>query len=77
MSSDLAEMGARLEEAVRRVATSSMTPLELYQCYEMTAIQILDSQFHNFTGDALQNYLMRYLEQKRGELDVSEDELDN
>lgn len=75
MSSDLAEMGARLEEAVKRVATASMTPLELYQCYEMTAIQLLDCHFHQFTGDALQDYLMQYLEQKRGEIGVTEAEL--
>lgn len=74
-SSNLAEIGARLEEAVQREANTSMTPLELYQCYEMTAIQILDSQFHQFPGDALQDYLMRYLEQKRGELGVAETEL--
>lgn len=75
MSSDLAEIGARLEEAVKRVATASMTPLELYQCYEMTAIQLLDCHFHQFTGDALQDYLMQYLGQKREELGVTEAEL--
>ena len=74
-SSNLAEIGARLEIAVRRATNASMTPLELYQCYEMTAIQILDSQFHQFPGDALQDYLMRYLELKRGELGVAESEL--
>lgn len=75
MSSDLAEMGVRLEEAVQRVANTSMTPLELYQCYEMTAIQLLDCHFHEFPGDLLQDYLMQYLADKRGELGVSEAEL--
>lgn len=75
MSSELAEVGVRLEEAVQRVANASMTPVELYQCYEMTAIQILDSDFHQFEGDTLQDYLMRYLELKRGELGVTEAEL--
>lgn len=75
MSSNLAEVGVRLEESVQRVANTAMTPLELYQCYEMTAIQILDSDFHQFEGDTLQDYLMRYLELKRGELGVTEAEL--
>lgn len=75
MSSELAEVGVRLEKAVQRVANTSMTPIELYQCYEMTAIQILDSEFHQFKGDALQDYLMQYLLEKRGELGVAEADL--
>ena len=75
MSSELAEVGVRLEEAVRRINNSSMTPLELYECYEMTAIQLLDSNFHLYPGDTLQDYLMQYLIDKRGELGVNETEL--
>lgn len=75
MSSELAEVGVRLEEAVRRINNSSMTPLELYECYEMTAIQLLDSNFHLYPGDALQDYLMQFLIDKRGELGVNESEL--
>jgi hypothetical protein len=61
--SNLAEVGARLEEAVRRLPSVD-TPLEKYQQYEMIAIAILDSEHDNFEDNKdgeFTDYLLYYL----------------
>lgn len=73
---DLTEVSARLEEAVARVADDSYTPLLLYQCYEMTAIGILDSEAHQHDEGVLRAYLLGYLSAKLRELGVDPSELD-
>jgi len=65
---DISEVGARLEKAVKPHIEESMTPQEIYDLYEMTAIQILDSEFDDWFGDDLQIYLESYLECKEKEL---------
>ena len=63
----LAEVGARLEAVAAlpgRVADSA----EIYERYEMVAIQILDSEHGDFDQGALQDYLRGYLALKRMEL---------
>ena len=67
----LAEVGARLEEAV---SGDTSTPQELYERYEMLAIQILDSEFDNYADGILEEYLLGYLNSKRLELGLSEDD---
>ncbi|WP_432472081.1 hypothetical protein [Amphritea sp. HPY] len=64
----LAEVGARLEKAVKTLPGKPASPTEQYERYEMTAIQILDSEFDDFEPNALEEYLMQYLKHKRLEL---------
>jgi len=65
---DISEVGARLEKAVARLSGDCDTPQQLYDLYEATAIQILDSEFDDFLEGELENYLMEYLERKRKQL---------
>lgn len=68
---DISEVGARLEKAVEPLIEDYMTPQEIYDLYESTAIQILDSEFEDWFGDDLQIYLEGFLEQKERELKTS------
>jgi len=75
-SCNLAEVGVRLEEAVKRVSDDTYTPLLLYQAYEMTAIAILDSEHENWPEGVLCRYLMAYLSEKRRELGLLPSQLE-
>ncbi len=66
----LAEVGARLEKAVLATSSEANTPVETYERYEALAIQVLDSECFDFAGDALQDYLMAYLQLKALELGI-------
>ena len=57
----LAEASARLEEAIKASSGDCHTAQELYDCYEMVAIQILDSNFEAFPDGELELYLRGYL----------------
>ena len=72
---DIHEVGKRLEAAVYPQISESMSPMEIYELYEQTAIQILDSEFDNWFGDDLQIYLESYLEgvEKRLGVDLNFD----
>lgn len=61
----LAEVGARLEETVRSLPGDGH---DLFDRYEMVAIQILDSEFPDFAPGLLEHYLSAYLDLKRLEL---------
>ena len=68
---DLAEVGARLEEAVRSHPDGDLYDARrLYQSYEMVAIAILDSEFIDYAPDELRAYLAHFLESKRNELSL-------
>ncbi|KEA63902.1 hypothetical protein ADIMK_1919 [Marinobacterium lacunae] len=60
----LAEASARLEEAVMNASIVIETPTDLYDLYEMTAIQILDSNFDAFPDGVLEGHLRSILEEK-------------
>jgi len=66
----LAEVGARLEEAVRSLPGDGhdLEAPDLFDRYEMVAIQILDSEFPDFAPGLLERYLSTYLDLKRLEL---------
>jgi len=68
MKSSLSEAGIRLEKAVLAIHDPPTDNLELYERYEMTAIQILDSEFNDYPEDDLYHYLLNYLERKRSQL---------
>ncbi|MBR9890000.1 MAG: hypothetical protein GYB20_20150 [Oceanospirillales bacterium] len=57
----LPEASARLEEAVKASSGDRHSAQDLYDCYEMVAIQILDSNFENFPEGELELYLRGYL----------------
>ena len=61
----LSEVSARLEKAVIATSADSHTNQELYDCYEMVAIQILDSEFEAFPDGELELYLKGYLDALR------------
>jgi hypothetical protein len=71
-----AEVGARLEEIVTDLLGEEADPLQRYLHYEMIAIEILDSEFDNYTEGVLETYLQGYLSQKRLDLGVDEEDLD-
>ena len=58
---DLPEVGARLKEAVERLAAARPVDDRL-QLYEEAAIAILDSEFMNYPEGQLEAYLMNYLQ---------------
>ncbi len=64
----LAEVGARLEKSVMALSSEDLSPTELYELYEMIAIQILDSYFMDYPEDDLESYLKAYLYLKELEL---------
>lgn len=68
----LAEVCARLEEAVSRISGDPASPQDLFDRYEMTAIQILDSEHGHFEPDVLQEYLLNLLHQRQKELGLAD-----
>lgn len=64
----LAEVGARLEKAVERIPGSPTSAQDVFDRYEMTAIQILDSEFTDFGTNVLEEYLRTLLHLKKLEL---------
>lgn len=64
----LSEATARLEEAVRHTSLDIHTPTDLYELYEMTAIQILDSNFDYFEDGVLEEHLRTILNEKSRQL---------
>jgi hypothetical protein len=66
----LAEVGVRLEEAVSASPCHATNAVELFDRYEEVAIQILDSEFTEFTPGALQEYLQTLLYLKQLELNL-------
>ncbi|EED35721.1 hypothetical protein NOR51B_1668 [Luminiphilus syltensis NOR5-1B] len=66
----LAEVGARLEEAVALLPGCPGSPQDLYDRYEMIAIAILDAEFAEHPPGVLEAYLMAYLRLKELELGV-------
>ena len=67
---NLAEVSARLEETVSSLPVRATNAAELFNHYEEVAIQVLDSEFSNYTPGALEEYLQTYLYLKRLELDL-------
>ncbi|EED30560.1 hypothetical protein NOR53_556 [gamma proteobacterium NOR5-3] len=67
----LAEVGARLEEAVALLPGSPSSPQDLYDRYEEMAIAILDAEFDEHPPGVLEAYLMAYLRMKELELRVT------
>ena len=66
----LAEVGARLEETVRGLPGDGH---DLFDRYEMVAIQILDCEFPDFAPGLLERYLAAYLHLKQLELGITRD----
>ena len=58
---DIAEVRARLEEAVAALPGEPADPAESFERTEQVAIQILDSEFEDYPPGALQELLMSYL----------------
>ncbi|TCO73692.1 hypothetical protein [Chromatocurvus halotolerans] len=72
----LAEVGARLEEAVALLPGEPDSPQDLYDRYEEMAIAILDSEHADWPAGLLEEYLMLWLQIRRLELGVSEVEVE-
>jgi hypothetical protein len=64
----LAEVGARLEEAVSGLPGEPADASDHYDRYEQVAIAILDSEHSDFIPGELQEYLETVLYKKRLEL---------
>lgn len=64
----LAEVRARLEEAVSGLPVRATDPADLIDQFEEVAIQILDSEHEAFIPGELHEYLETYLYLKRLEL---------
>jgi hypothetical protein len=64
----LAEVGARLEEAIALLPGYPDSPQELYDRCEMVAIAILDSEHADWPEGLLQKYLMLWLQLRQMEL---------
>lgn len=60
----LSEASARLEEAIMKASIDIETPMDLYELYEITAIQILDSNFLYFEEGVLEEHLRTVLQEK-------------
>ena len=67
---NLAEVRARLEEAVAGLPGEPADAADLYDRYEQVAIQILDSEFADYPAGLLQEYLMTLLYLKQLELNL-------
>tara|TARA_R110001592_G_scaffold254940_1_gene518475 strand:- start:9150 stop:9392 length:243 start_codon:yes stop_codon:yes gene_type:complete len=65
---DLAEVRTRLEEAVAGLPGEPADAAKLFDRYEQMAIQILDSEFGDYTPGELQEYLMTLLYLRQLEL---------
>ncbi len=59
--SELTEVAARLENSYLAFPETDDLQ-EMYDRYEMLAVQILDSEFESFRDQSLQYYLMGYLQ---------------
>jgi hypothetical protein len=57
----LAEVGARLEEAVTHLPGDPDSPQDLYDRYEAMAIAILDSEHAEWPEGVLEDRLLDYL----------------
>ena len=68
----LAEVRARLEDAVAALPGEAATPQELYDRYEMVAIEILDSEYLSYPEGELERYLREYLVERRRELGLDD-----
>ena len=66
---NLAEVGAHLEEAYNSLPGEPSTKAEQYETYEMLAIQILDSEYMNYSEGVLEEYLLQFLKLKQDTLD--------
>ncbi len=66
----LAEVRLRLEDAVAGPPAPGTNAADLFDRYEEIAIQVLDSEFSNYTPGALEEYLQTYLYLKQLELDL-------
>ncbi len=66
----LAEVGARLEEAVSLLPGEPADPAETFDRYESVAIAILDSEHTDFTPGLLEEYLQTLLYKRQLELDL-------
>ncbi len=64
----LAEIGGRLEETVRGLSGDPADCQEVFDRYEMVAIQILDCQYMDFPSGELQQFLEDFLRNKQLEL---------
>lgn len=62
MKRRLEDVRRELEEAVSHLGGGDLQGDELYQLYEMVAIQILDSEHQDFAPEELQRYLTSYLD---------------
>jgi len=71
--SKLAEVGARLEEAVCRLPGEPADAQEAFDRWEEMAIQILDSSCQEFDPIELSEYLFAILHVKRLELGLYRD----
>jgi len=60
----LSEASARLEEATMNTTAYINDPIDLYEAYEMNAIQILDSNFDYFPDGVLEQHLRSILNEK-------------
>ncbi|KJS04720.1 MAG: hypothetical protein VR73_13725 [Gammaproteobacteria bacterium BRH_c0] len=69
----LAEVGLRLESAVAGLPGEPTDAQDLFDRYEMTAIQILDSEHQDFIPGILEEYLMTLLYLKQLELGLLPD----
>ncbi len=63
----LLEVGARLEESVKR-HSAGLTNQEMFDLYEQLCISILDSQWMDFPDGELESYLREFLARKEKEL---------
>jgi len=66
----LAEVGARLEEAVSLLPGVAADNAEVYERYESVAIAILDSEHTDFPPGVLQEYLHTLMYKRQLELDL-------
>ncbi len=64
----LAEVRLRLEQVVAGPPAPGTNAADLFDRYEEIAIQVLDSEFSNYTPGALEEYLQTYLYLKQLEL---------
>jgi hypothetical protein len=64
----LAEVRLRLDQAVAGPPAPGTNAADLFDRYEEIAIQVLDSEFSNYTPGALEEYLQTYLYLKQLEL---------
>jgi len=61
----LLEVGVRLEKTVQELIEKDLASTDLYNTYEMVAIQILDSEFDDYLEGELEQYLMDLLKTKK------------